>query len=238
MAGAFFTNNKCEEVKMKKLTGCFIALMVLLMCVSLNAQSNRIGVIGGINLANLSTDEPGVEPSTLTAYGFGGVLDLRIGNSMWLCFEPMYLQKGAEQEVTEDGMTMDMNVKANYIEDPVFLKIALGSGDTRPYVMAGPTVGFLMSANAAVSAMGISVDVDIKDMMESLDYGIGFGGGISFAMGRNRLFVEGRYTMGLADVQKEGEVNIAGETEVMEDADVKTKGIQIMAGITIPIGGQ
>ena len=44
-------------------------------------------------------------------------------------------------------------------------------------------------------------------------------------MGNNTVFVEGRYSLGLADINDDSDPN----------ADkVKTKGIQIMAGITFP----
>jgi opacity protein-like surface antigen len=222
---------------MKKVTLCIAVCIALLMSMAVSAQNTRIGVIGGVNLANISTDEEGAEPKSLTAFGVGGVLDFAMGENMSLCFEPMYLQKGSKEDVTEEGFTTEVKVKSTYIEVPVFLKLYLGSGDTRPYVMAGPTFGFLMSSNMEMSTMGIGVEVDIKEIMESIDYGVGFGGGISLPMGRNTLFAEARYTLGLADIFKGGEVEIMeGAAEEIPDAEIKTKGIQIMAGIMIPLG--
>lgn len=222
---------------MKRYTLCIAVCVALLMSMAVSAQNTRIGVIGGINLANISTEEEDMEPKSITAYGFGGVLDFAMGENMSLCIEPMYLQKGAKEEGTEDGLTMEIKIKSAYIEVPVFLKLYLGSGDTRPYVMAGPTFGFLMSSNMEMSAMGIDVAVDIKEIMESIDYGVGFGGGVSFPLGGNTLFVEARYTLGLADVFKGGEVEIMeGVTQPMPDVEIKTKGIQVMAGILISLG--
>lgn len=222
---------------MKKYTLCIAVCIALLMSMAVSAQNSRIGVIGGVNLANLTTDEEGMEPKNLTAFGVGGVLDFAVGENMSLCLEPMYLQKGAKLDMTEEGIPIEAKIKAAYIEIPVFLKLYLGSGDTRPYVMAGPTVGYLMSANMEMSAMGIDVEVDIKDILKSIDFGVGFGGGVSFPMGRNTLFVEGRYTLGIADVFEGGEVEyMEGAAEEMPDAEMKTKGIQVMAGILIPLG--
>ena len=208
--------------------------IVLLISVGVYAQNSKIGVIGGVNLANISVDDDSATTSSLTGFGIGGVLDLALSENISLCFEPMYLQKGAKEEIEEEVTTIDASIKLNYIEIPVFLKILLGSSDTKPYIMAGPTIGFLMSANMEVSAMGMSMEVDIKDFMESIDYGVSFGGGISFAMGNNSFFIEGRYTIGLADVFKGGESEDLGE---MEDDEIKTKGIQIMGGFCMPLGG-
>ena len=100
------------------------------------------------------------------------------------------------------------------------LKFAFGSGDTKPYVMAGPTFGYLLSAKQD--------ETDIKDDVKSIDFGLTFGGGVSLPMGNNTVFVEGRYTLGLSDINDDSG----------PDADkIKTKGIQIMAGITFSLGG-
>ena len=100
------------------------------------------------------------------------------------------------------------------------LKFAFGSGDTKPYVMAGPTVGWLLSAEVDGE--------DIKDDVKSIDFGIAFGGGVSLPMGNNTVFVEGRYSLGLTDIND----------DPTDDTKFKTKGIQIMAGITFPLGGE
>lgn len=48
------------------------------------------------------------------------------------------------------------------------------------------------------------------------------------------LFLEGGYDLGVADVFKGGE--LAGQ--VSDDADVFTRGLQVMTGITIALGGR
>jgi len=68
---------------------------------------------------------------------------------------------------------------------------------------------------------------DIKDDIKSIDFGLAFGGGVSLPMGNNTVFVEGRYSLGLSDINDDSS----------DDTEIKTKGIQIMAGITFPLGG-
>jgi hypothetical protein len=59
-------------------------------------------------------------------------------------------------------------------------------------------------------------------------FGVGFGGGVSFPAGANAIFVQGRYTLGLADINNDPE---GPETKI------KTSSIQIMARIIFPKTG-
>ncbi|MFX0138110.1 MAG: porin family protein [Candidatus Hodarchaeota archaeon] len=212
-------------------------ITVSLICLSslgVNAQNHQIGLIGGINLANL--DEKDEEYDIRTVFGVGGVFELGVGEKFAICFEPMYLQKGAKSEEVEDFIKVTIEGKFAYLEIPVFFKVPLGTSSTRPYIMAGPTIGILLSSNIGMSMMGIDIEVDTKDLTKSIDYGLGVGGGVSFPIGKNTLFIEARYTLGIADIAKEGEMEIDGEKETVPDSEVKTRGIQIMAGMSIPIG--
>jgi hypothetical protein len=86
-----------------------------------------------------------------------------------------------------------------------------------------------------MSMGGLSVEVDVSNLTESIDYGLAFGGGVSIPVGDNSLFIEARYSLGLADIAKQGEIEIGGITQPVPDAEVKTSGIQIMAGMTFPL---
>ena len=81
---------------------------------------------------------------------------------------------------------------------------------------------------------GESSEIDTKDLVTSTDFGVGLGGGVSFPVGRSYLFLEARYTIGLSDIRKAGEIEIGGETEAVPDETTKTRGIQIMAGFSLP----
>ncbi len=51
---------------------------------------------------------------------------------------------------------------------------------------------------------------------------------MSLPLGNNTVFVEGRYSLGLSDINDDSS----------DDTKIKTKGIQIMAGFTFPLGGE
>ncbi len=208
---------------MKKMIILVVALFTLIAVLPATAQVN-FGVIGGLNLANLSVDpDAGVDISNRTAFGIGGILSFGVGETLALQLEPMFLQKGAKLKLSDQGFTLEAEIKVSYIEVPAMLKFAFGSGDTKPYVMAGPTVGYLLSAKVKDDME----EQDIKDDVKNIDFGLAFGGGVSLPMGNNTFFVEGRYSLGLSDINDDSS----------DDTEIKTKGIQIMAGITFPLGG-
>ena len=153
--------------------------IVLLLITTISAQNFRVGAVGGINLASVSTDMEDSEPNTLTTFGVGGVIDWNLGGNLALCFEPMYLKKGAKIEfpaTEEEDFDIFGNIEGKfdfaYIEIPVLLKYSFGSGGIKPYLMAGPTIGILSKAEMELTMMEIATfSIDIKDYSESIDYG-------------------------------------------------------------------
>jgi hypothetical protein len=100
--------------------------------------------------------------------------------------------------------------------------------------LAGPIIGFNMSSSLNASG----VDVEADEIVKSADFGLAFGAGVSFPAGSSSIFVEGRYALGLTDVAEAGTLKFIGEDIPFDDANVKTRGIQIMGGITFPLGSK
>jgi len=210
---------------MKNMSVFLVVLLALCMVLPVSSQVN-LGILGGLNLANISVDpeQEGLDWSNRTAFGFGGVLDFNLNESVALHLEPMYLQKGTKADVEE---TFEIEFKAAYLEIPVMLKYAFGTSEIKPYVIAGPSIGYNLSAKVKMSGGGESEEEDVKDTIKSFDFGLGFGAGVNVLMGNNSIFVEARYTLGLTNINDDPDD---------PDTDVKTKGIQIFAGITFPLG--
>ena len=159
---------------MKRNVLLFVLAFTLIISVAANAQSNRFGLMGGLNLANFSN--PDLEFDNLTAFGFGGVFELALGDMFVLCFEPMYLQKGASLDFM--GISK-VDFKLAYLEVPLLFKVPLTSTPTKPYFIGGPTIGYLLSSKVEFSVLGLKVEEDFKDYTKSLDYGILLGAGVS-----------------------------------------------------------
>src|SRR5574341_1575477 len=184
---------------MKRLTFLIAALLGLVLSTSARAQ-HRIGVIGGLNIANVDAefDDATMDVSNKTVFGFGGVVDLRLNENFSLYMQPMYQQKGAL--VTQLNTNLDFPFKFAFLELPVFLKAEFGS-TARPYLMAGPTIGYLLSADTEVEYSGLTFKGDLKEVTEDLDFGLGFGAGLRYPLSTVSIFVEGRYILGLLNMQ-------------------------------------
>ena len=59
---------------------------------------------------------------------------------------------------------------------------------------------------------------DLKEVTESLDFGLGFGAGVSYPFSTAAIFVEGRYTLGLVNMQKGGTFELTAGPIVKEIA--------------------
>jgi hypothetical protein len=237
-------------MKMKQFPFPAIVLFSLILALPAGAQQYYAGVVGGLNFADMdlvyATGEEQVTASR-TTLGIGGVLGLRLNENVCLELHPMYLQKGGTDKA--DQVNPDIEWKYSFLEAMTFAKVAFGQ-EIRPYVMAGPSFGFLLSAQAEGEVGGVvggqplrTYKADLKDVTKSLDFGLGFGAGLSMPIGPNIIFVEGRYTLGLANILQSGTIEwTAGEDavegQVSEGAELSTRGFQIMVGAAFPIGGK
>ncbi|MBN2425750.1 MAG: PorT family protein [Calditrichaceae bacterium] len=207
----------------------FFSLLTLI-----NAQTTQIGIMGGANIANL--DEEGSSFDSRSGFGAGFIIDVPLGENYSICFEPMYLQKGASQE--ENGLKLEMNY--TYGELPVLFKYQYGEnlfGLIRPYLKGGFIIGINIDSKMKFSYQNASEEIDIAYMTETFDYGLTVGGGISFALGENSIFIDARYNYGLADIFKGGGIAL-GSWLPIENTKITTNGIQVMLGVTLPFGGK
>ncbi|MBI4551408.1 MAG: PorT family protein [Candidatus Latescibacteria bacterium] len=209
---------------MKTLTLCLSVLFALCLTMPANAQP-RIGIIGGLNMANITMDLPSdeVQFNTRPVSGFGGVLDIGLNRYLSLSVEPMHLQKGAKVSILDENE--EATLKLSYLEVPVLMKLALSARPTRPYLVVGPTFGFLRSAKVAYGRSETSTDE-----VRNRDRGLIFGAGLRIPAGKAAFFVEGRYTLGLLNINDE---DSDGESD---EPAVKNRGMQVMAGISLPLG--
>jgi len=219
-----------------------MALLALFIATLPAGAQVKLGIIGGLNIANLNgedADGSNIDFSSRTALGVGGILDIGLSENVALRLEPMYLQKGGKFDATDPDLgTATFTFKAGYLEVPAFLKIALGTNTTRPYLMAGPAIGVNLSPKVNLSASGVSLETDADKITKSTDFGLGFGAGVSFPAGSSSIFVEGRYVLGLTDIARAGTLSFMGAELPVDDANIKTRGLQFMAGITFPLGGK
>ncbi len=225
---------------MKRFIYLLVALIALFVVLPTYAQQYYAGVVGGVNIAGMDLNDNGLDREISTRYlvGLGGVFGVSLSKNVSLQLEPMYLQKGGILE--QYAPSPDLFIKSSFLEVPLFLKITFGE-NIRPYILAGPTVGFLLNSEIKGEVSGLTFKADLNNILKRIDFGIGLGAGVSFPLGKGSVFLEGRYTFGLSNINKGGTVefesgSIAITDEVEEQDELSTKGFQIMVGFTFPIG--
>ena len=231
-----------KELIMKKLFVAVVIIISLGMSLPSHAQKFYGGLMGGLNFADLDIVGDGEEQEVgaRTLYGFGVVFGVTLNDYMAIQVEPKYMQKGGT--LIHSDSDPEFDIKAEYIEVPILIKASMGDR-IRPYVLAGPTFGYLMSASVKgeVEEMGLTFEADWKDVSKDFEMALTFGGGVSMQVGRGSIFLDGRYCLGLVNLNEGGTVEFrAGDLvmteEVREDDEFSTKGFQIMLGYTLPLG--
>ncbi len=227
---------------MKRTASILLVFSIIILSQTLAAQ-HRIGVIGGLNIADLRITEPddgSVEESSRdNKFGIGGLFALDIGQQFYLQIQPTYLVKGGT--AVPDPGDPEFRFTANYLEIPLLIQKTFGT-TVKPYVLGGPTLGFLLSNEVDAELNGTEFTADLKDVSETLDFGLTVGAGVLFPINNFVLFLESRYTHGISDVLEGGPIQFkAGDLvldeELEPEVEVRTRGISIMTGISIPLNG-
>ncbi len=175
----------------------FIALFIT----PLNAQM-QIGPKAGLNIANFVGDDAnffGIDLESRTGFTGGIFFMFQFSSLFAIQPEAYYTMKGA----ILSGENSDITWSLDYIEVPVLLKliIPVEGSNIRPSVFAGPSVGF----NTTAKIKSESEEQDIKEDVKSTDFGLVFGGGIGFMVGKNELGVDIRYILGLSSIDDSSE---------------------------------
>ena len=212
-------------------------MTIILLTFALPASAQiRLGAIGGLNFSTMKAayDE---EVTGRTVMGIGGVFSIGIYKNLLLKIEPMYLQKYSGLGATATQPAIDTEL--TFFECPILLKVSTGK-TVRPYIIAGPSFGYLLRSELKTNAAGIEATADLEDILKHLDVGISAGAGIDIPLGPISLFLESRYTWELINLNKGGEVEftlgpLVFPIEIDESDELESRGLQVMAGVLIPL---
>jgi len=186
------------------------------------SQTSGIGIEGGINLADISL-MPQSNSSNRTGMMVGAFADIGISKTFYFHPGLRYVMKGATFSANNGIATTTITTKISYLEFPALIKVAFPLTEVRPYIMAGPTLGIMLSAIQDQNDGINSSSNDISQNLETVDFGLFFGGGIDFHVAhRMDMFVGGGYSLGLSNIVK---------TNPNLQQTGKNLGIQFTAGI-------
>jgi len=202
---------------MKKI---FTILFLFVAFTSLSFAQMKLGLKVGGNIANLSGDD--VEnPDSKFGFAFGGFFEYQFSPLIVVQPEIYYTMKGAtDKESDGAGGTVDLTYTFDYIEIPVLVKvlIPIQGSNIKPEIFAGPFLGINTTAKGkAEFSNGQTIEQDFEDT-KSTEFGVQFGGGIGFNVGKNEVGFDIRYILGLTTVD-----------DSVEKADIKNNVINFNA---------
>lgn len=210
-----------------------IALLASVNAGELMAQEVTVGVKGGLNVADLTIDdpeEPEVDLDTKTGFSGGVFGQFVLGDYLAIQPEALFTQKGAK-ESDQEG---EFKLKLDYIEIPVLLMARIPTqGNFRPLFFLAPVVSFESTCKLQGSSDGVSIDVDCDQAGEltggefeletkSIDFGLAFGAGGELDLNQLMLQLDVRYNLGLTDLN---------DSPGAEEVSVKNRTWSFMAGI-------
>lgn len=176
---------------MKKIILSAIALGAFSFAAQAQTPDLKLGAKAGVNLANITNAEADMK----TGFHVGVLAEIFINEKFSVQPELLYSSQGAKSKV--EGIEYKSSL--DYINIPIMAKYYVMDGLS---VQAGPQVGFLVKAEDEISGGIASGTRDIKDELQSVDFGINLGAGYELPMG---VFFDARYNLGLSKINKESE---------------------------------
>ena len=172
---------------MRKIIGLFGCIVfILFVTVPVNAQL-RLGIKGGLNIANVTLSSDIVKPYNVTGFHIGPLVELISPIGLGFDGAILYSQKGID--------IGDETIMTDYLEVPVNLKWKLQlpviEHVCKPYAAAGPYAQIRLSEEK-------STWKNIKDQIETQSFGAGVNLGVGVEL-FSILQVGFIYGIGLTD---------------------------------------
>jgi len=242
---------------MKKIIPFFLAFVLTLTAsTALNAQSMNtnsqtdreasFGIRGGLTFYSVETEVSSglfgnISETSGTKLGFavGVFAEFPLTNIFSFQPELMFVQKGGSDDGDffddDDFFNDDLNddggkLTLNYLDVPLLGRANIPlEADFTPYVVAGPSIGYLLSAS-----IGDFDDDDIDDLFKSFNFGFIIGAGVEFG----NLIVDLRYDIGLSNILDDSflEDEFNGNDDFFDDFFSGFDFSQKTSGITLSVG--
>ncbi len=155
-----------------------------------NTAYAQLGIRKGLKIGyNWSTvsGEMGDNAESRKSLTGGASLEFNILGLLSFQVDVLYSSRGA-------AAANGPETKLSYISVPIVLKQKFFPVGIHPYILGGPEFNYLISAKVG--------DTDIKNQLKTQDMTVVVGAGLEFSLLGNSAYVEGRYSYGISDVNK------------------------------------
>ncbi len=214
-----------------KMPSMFCSLLILLLSIAQRSFSQlefAVGIKGGVNSSSLNYDPElysgttGVSTTGGTRLAIGGVVALSPSSVVSLQFEPRYIQKVNKWE----RGNYSEEVELREFELPVLLVLKPFKSQLRPYLLAGPNVGFVLTGRDFLDRPGVRYEQNIRTSLSYFDVSLDLGLGGEYRLSEFSVTAEARYSHGVSDLDN-----------TISNQRIKSRSIQFLVGFLFVING-
>lgn len=230
----------------------FLIILAAFLVVGSTAYAQpRFGIRGGLSLASSSfNSKEDLKASSVNGFNAGILFETSLFPFVSLQPEVLFDQRGSKLDL---GGGVESTLRTNYATIPLFFKVSVPiTSSFKANLHAGPYAGIALGGTAEVSVNGTKDSRNVlvvnsydkeeasKPQVSLVDYGAIAGVGLSYDVIANlAVFLDVRYALGFAEVQKYAETS--GPSTPSLDAlkeyqKSANRAVQISAGVSFKIG--
>lgn len=206
----------------------FSVLSILLSCpFPAAAQDFQVGAELGVTLSTFGGD--GVEGLDQHRTGFtaGLTAAYRIREGVHVETGLLWIEKGAEGSVQgfEEAITAD--VRLSYLQIPLLVRVTpFPDRAVRPSLSVGPAFSFETRCRMRQDESVLAALVGCEDEGRArADVGLRLGAGLAWDVGRAEVLVDGRWELGLRDL------------DMVDALQTRHRGFVVTPRVSVPVGG-
>ncbi len=228
-----------------------IILAAILVVGSTAYAQPRFGVRGGLSMASSSfNSKEDLKASSVNGFHAGILFETSLFPFVSLQPEVLFDQRGSKLDL---GGGVESTLRTNYATIPLFFKVSIPiTSSFKANVHAGPYAGIALGGTRELTLNGNKESSNVlvvnsydqaeatKPQVSLVDYGAIAGVGVSYDVIANiAVFLDVRYALGFAEVQKYAETSgpSTPSLDAMRDYQkAANRAVQISAGVSFKIG--
>lgn len=178
------------------------------------AQFTHLGIKGGLNFSkvNYNNDLQSYDHPFKAGFNAGLFGEFELNGKMSLYAEVIYSQRGNKYYFDGNSEIGQSFVEHTFIQELDYIDILIlfqykfpTKSNFTPKIFAGPLVSFLLSANLEYEEQESKGEIDVKELIQSSEFGVVFGIGTDSQLPSNKIIFDIRYNLGLTNINNNEE---------------------------------
>jgi hypothetical protein len=201
-------------------------MLMVVLSYSQAFSQTKVGVRIGMNNAKFQFDEDNDSQSFESDnfnINFSVPVEIQIDSNFYIQPEFSLLKKGFKSLDISSVLRYEAIATFNYIDIPINFKYKVNLGRLNVFALAGPYVGYALDGKLTYKTYDVNNIVTNEEEQEldfeedeyaRLELGVGFGLGFEYNISDYSIFIDGRYSLGLSNLNS-GEADVKASNKVM-----------------------